>query len=92
MKKLFLLFALAGIVGAASATTLSSYTKATIVNVGGDEKKGGDDKKKKCEDGKKKDEKSCCKKDAAGKGSCCKDKHEAEAKTPASTPSKGTGK
>lgn len=59
MKKLFLLFAFTGIVGAASATTLLTSTPATIVSVKGDPIKG-DDKKKK-------DEKACCKKDAAGK-------------------------
>jgi hypothetical protein len=89
MKKLFLLFAFTGIVGAASATSIASFTKATVVSVAGDEKKG-DDKKKK-------DEKAACKKDAkacsgekegakacsgekAGK-SCCKAKAEGEAKT-----------
>ena len=58
MRKLFLLIAFTGIVGAASATTLVS-TKAKLSTVIGDDKKG-DDKKKK-------DEKACCKKDATGK-------------------------
>ncbi len=82
MKKLFLALAFAGIVGAASATSILVSTHSTVVSVVGDEKKG-DEKKKK-------DEKSCCKKDANGKTcskemkSCCKGKTEAnkETKTP----------
>ena len=58
MKKLFLLLAFTGIVGAASATTLVS-TKATVETVKGDDKKG-DDKKKK-------DKKECCKKEGSAK-------------------------
>ena len=82
MKKLFLLCAFTGIVGAASATTIATFTKASIVCTNGDDKKG-DDKKKK-------DEKACCKKDANGKGGCadgkggtkaCCHKGEADAKT-----------
>ena len=93
MKKLFLLFAFTGIVGAASATTLVSFTKATVVTVAGDDKKG-DDKKKK-------DEKACCKKDANGKGgcadgkggtkACCKAKADSDAKATTAAPAK-TGK
>ena len=63
MKKLFLMFALTGMVSAASASTISLLSSNTVITVLGDDK------------GKKKDEKSCkkgeksCKKD--GK-SCCK--------------------
>ena len=59
MKKLFLLIAFTGIVGAASATTLVTSSPAAVVAVKGDPIKG-DDKKKK-------EEKACCKKDADGK-------------------------
>lgn len=72
MKKLFLIAALAGMFTAASASTVISFTKGTIVTLGGDEKKG-DDKKK--DDKKKKD---CCKKDANAKG-CTEGKTEAKA-------------
>jgi len=68
MKKLFLLFAFTGIVGAASATTLTA-TKAEVVTVKGDDKKG-DDKKKK-------DAKACCKSHEAK--ACSGEKTEAKA-------------
>lgn len=70
MKKVFLLLAFTGILGAASASTILS-TKASIVMHAGDDKKGDDKKKDK---GK---EKACCKKDAKGEKSCCKKKTEA---------------
>ena len=60
MKKLFLLVAFTGIVAAASADTLLTLSKATVIVLGDDKK--GDDKKK--------EGKSCCKKD--GGKSCCK--------------------
>ena len=82
MKKLFLLCAFTGIVGAASATTIATFTKTSTVNVGGDDKKG-DDKKKK-------DEKACCKKDANGKTSCCHAKTEAKADTKATSTTTAT--
>ena len=83
MKKLFLLAAFTGIVGAASANTLITLSKGTVIVL-------GDDKK----DDKKKDGKSCCKKD--GKACCKKDgKATGDAKpandgktTPAVTPAK----
>lgn len=78
MKKLFLIAALAGTFTAASASTVISFTKGTVVTLG-DEKKG-DDKKK--DDKKKKD---CCKKDAKAKG-CT------EGKTEAKSCSHGDGK
>ncbi len=85
MKKLFLLLAFTGIVGAASANTFLALSKATVV-VLGDDKKG---------DEKKKEEKSCCKK--GGDKSCCKKgetkstgeaKPASDAKTPTATPVK----
>lgn len=75
MKKIFLLLAFTGILGAASASTVLSVTKATVV-VNGDDKKG-DDKKK---DKEKTKEKACCKKDAKCENqkdkACCKKKTE----------------
>lgn len=69
MKKLFLLLAFTGIVGAASAKSLVTLTKGTIVFLGDDKK--GDDKKK--------DGKSCSDKEKGKEGckmgaghSCCK--------------------
>ena len=92
MRKLFLLIAFTGIVGSASATTLMSFTKATVVTVGDDTKKGDDkkktDEKKACDK-----DKACCKKDAnakscsgekSGAKSCC---HKDE-KTTATTKAK----
>jgi hypothetical protein len=93
MKKLFLLVAFTGIVGASSASSIVALTKGTVITVGGDEKK---DEKKKCEKGK-----ACCKKDAKageekvegktcshdGKKACCKGKAE-ESKTPATPATK----
>ena len=67
MKKLFLLVAFTGIVGASSAISVVALTKASVINVGGDEKKSDD---------KKKDEKkACCKKGEKGK-TCSGDKKE----------------
>lgn len=74
MKKMFLLLAFTGILGAASAATIGS-SKVTIAIHNGDDKKGGDDKKKD-----KDKEKACCKKDEKGNKSCCK-KKEGETKT-----------
>lgn len=59
MKKLFLLLAFTGIVGAASANTFLALSKATVTVI-------GDDKKS---DDKKKGEKSC---NHDGKAACCK--------------------
>lgn len=84
MKKIFLLIAFTGILGAASATSILTISKTSIVNVGGEDKKGDEKKKKK--------EKADCKKACAadktaatagcshdsGK-SCCKGKTEAKA-------------
>ena len=84
MKKLFLLFAFTGIVGAASATSIVTLNKATVITFKGDDKKG-DDKKKE-------EKKSCCKKDEKGKTcggenaekkSCCKAKAEEKPAAPA---------
>ena len=76
MKKIFLLLAFTGILGAASASTISSVSKATIVVTNGDDKKGDDKKKDK--------DKACCKKDAKCANqkdkACCKKKTE-ESKT-----------
>jgi len=54
MKKLFLLLAFTGIVGASSAISISALTKGTVIVHKGDEKKKTDKKK------------ACCKKDAKG--------------------------
>ncbi len=77
MKKLFLLLAFTGIVGAASASTIVSHAKGTVITLG-DEKK-------------KKDKKACSEKDATTKScskeskkSCCKHKGEAKAETTSS--------
>ena len=70
MKKVFLLVAFTGIVGAASAASFVSLTKTAIVEFRGDDKKkeekkacckkdGKDEKGKTCAEGEKK---SCCKK------------------------------
>lgn len=66
MKKVFLVLALAGVVGAASASTFVAHKTVTVC---GDEKKG-DDKKKKSK-------KECCKADATAKTSCADHKTEA---------------
>jgi hypothetical protein len=74
MKKLFLLLAFTGILGAASATTILTANKGTAVVSIGEEKKGDEKKKEK---GK---EKACCKKDAKCADqkdkACCKKKAE----------------
>lgn len=102
MKKLFLLFAFTGIVGASSAVTVAALTKGTVIALGGEEKK---DEKKKCDK-----KKACCKKDETAAASttsdgkaevkschggetkgkaCCKGKAEAKADVvPAATPAK----
>ena len=85
MKKLFLAFALIGIVGAASVTTVSAMTHAKVIVGGGEEckhKKG-----EKCSK-----EKGCCKSttasteakcsSASGEKKCC---HAKDAKTTTST-------
>ncbi|MES2591944.1 MAG: hypothetical protein V4608_08670 [Bacteroidota bacterium] len=102
MKKLFLLIAFTGIVGASSALSVASLSKATVINAGGEEKK---DEKKKCDK-----DKACCKKDAGAKAcsgagepkaetkacsgemkgkSCCKGKTTAAA-SPSTVPSSTT--
>ena len=72
MKKIFLLLAFTGIVGAASATSAVALTKGTVITLGGDDKK--QEKKKKC------DKKSCCKSKTAQASSGCA-AGKAEAKT-----------
>lgn len=72
MKKIFLLLAFTGIVGAASATSLSALTNETVITLGGDDKKK--EEKKKCE------KKSCCKsKQTAQAGNGCAGSKTAEA-------------
>jgi hypothetical protein len=71
MKKLFLLLAFTGIVGAASATSIASIKNTSVITLGGEEKKG-DDKKKK-------EEKACCKKEGSAKA-CSGEAKGAEAK------------
>ena len=71
MKKLFLLLAFTGIVGAASATSIASINNTSVITLGGEEKKG-DDKKKK-------EEKACCKKEGSAKA-CSGEAKGAEAK------------
>ncbi len=70
MKKLFLLVAFTGIVGASSALSVVALTKGTVVTLRGDEKK---DEKKKCDKNK-----SCCKKGGMSKG-CSGEKMETKA-------------
>lgn len=65
MKKLFLLFAFTGIVGASSAVTVTALTKGTVITLGGEEKK---DEKKKCDK-----KKACCKKDETAAASTTSD-------------------
>jgi hypothetical protein len=84
MKKLFLLIAFTGIVGAASASSLVAFNKATVITNGGDEKK---DEKKKCDK-----DKACCKKGeksgkacSGEKGKCCHAKEASTSTTPATT-------
>ena len=69
MKKLFLLVAFTGIVGASSALSVVALAKGTVITLQGDEKK---DEKKKCDKNK-----SCCKKGGASKG-CAGEKAEAK--------------
>jgi hypothetical protein len=71
MKKLFLLVAFTGIVGASSALSVVALNKASVITLGGDEKKS-DDKKKD-------DKKACCKKGESAKA-CSGDKSEAKGK------------
>jgi hypothetical protein len=95
MKKLFLLIAFTGIVGASSALSVSALTKGTVITLGGEEKK---EEKKKCDK-----DKACCKKGESAKAcsgekaegkscskgegkSCCKAKAHSEA--PAVAPEK----
>jgi hypothetical protein len=100
MKKLFLLIAFSGIIGASSALTVSTLSKATVITLGGEEKKG--DEKKKCDK-----DKACCKKGdhakacagekaegkacsghAEGGKSCCKAKTASAETTPATPAAK----
>lgn len=81
MKRIFLLLAFTGILGAASASSILSTQAAIVMNVAGTEK-GGDKEKCKDKDKEKCKDKSkvCCKKDAKKiEKSCCSKK--AEAKT-----------
>lgn len=89
MKKLFLLVAFTGIVGASSAISVVALTKASVITLGGDEKKT-DDKKKG-------EKKACCKKgetgkacagDKEGKGKACCHAKTAAAATPATPATK----
>ncbi len=80
MRKIFLLVAFTGIVGASSATSIVSLTKSTIVEFKGDDKK-------------KEDKKACCKKDEKKKAcaegekkACCKAKGEKAEVAPAAAP------
>lgn len=59
MKKLFLLVAFTGIIGASSALTVASLSKGNLISIGGEEKKAD---KKKCDKNK-----ACCKKDSEAK-------------------------
>ncbi len=79
MKKIFLLFAFAGIVGANSAASLVTMNKATTVTVKQDEKKKGCCRKHKDMN----DSTKNCSRHNKGKRGCCK--HGA---TPAVTPAK----
>jgi len=96
MKKLFLMLAFTGIVGAASATSIASLTKASVITLGTDDKKTDDKKKeekKSCDK-----DKACCKKDAKGNAtatadgkegkSCCKAKHAEATAAPATSEKK----
>ncbi len=85
MKKLFLLLAFTGIVGAASANTLLSLSKTTVI-VLGDDKKGNDKKKdeKSCNH----EGKSCCKK---GEGKSCNHDGKSEAKSDSKATESKTG-
>lgn len=62
--------AFTGIVGAASALSVATLTKGTVITLGGEEKKDG---KKKCNK-----DKACCKKDAHAKA-CAAEKAEGKA-------------
>jgi hypothetical protein len=73
MKKIFLLLAFTGIVGAASAISTVALTKGTVITLGGDDKKQED--KKKCE------KKACCKTQSAQASSGCSAAKEAKAET-----------
>lgn len=91
MKKLFIVLALTGLVGTASASAAATFTGTKIEMV-----KGGDDKKKKKKS--KKDEccsskgaaattGKACSKDGQASGGCCKDKQAAQpAQAPAPAP------
>ena len=80
MKKLFVVLALAGMVGSVSASTIATVNgKSAVVSVYGDKK---DKKKKKkdacCSSASTTDASKSCSKDGAKTG-CCKDKKKAEA-------------
>ncbi|MCA6365356.1 MAG: hypothetical protein IM638_20155 [Bacteroidetes bacterium] len=90
MKKLFIVLALTGLVGTASAATVATFTGSKVEIVKGDDKK----KKKK---GKKAEccssqgaaasSGKACSKDANASGGCCKDKQAAQpAPAPAPAP------
>jgi predicted porin len=73
MKKLFVVLALAGMVGSVSAATVASVTDSSVVVFNkGDKKKDKKKKKGDCSADSK------CSKDS-GKSGCCKDKAKTEA-------------
>lgn len=76
MKKLFVVLALAGMVGSVSASTIATVNgKSAVVSVYGDKKEKKDKKKSKKKEG-------CCSSTSSaegGKSGCCKDKKKAEA-------------
>lgn len=89
MKKLFVVLALAGLVGTASAATVATITKTEIVTVkGGDKKKKKKEKKAECAKGNEANGKACSKEGQAG--GCCKDKQQAAAPAPAPVPAPAT--
>jgi hypothetical protein len=92
MKKLFLALAFTGILGAASANTIASFTHVSVITVSGDEKKKKGDKKdaKTCTADAKATEKggakACCKEGAGH--SCCHGAAPAKPAAPAEAPKK----
>ena len=79
MKKLFLLIAFTGIVGASSALSIATVASGTAITLGGEVKQ---EEKKKCEK-----DKACCKKDATAKA--CSGEKTAEVKPCAAGETKG---
>lgn len=64
MKKLFIALAIFGMIGSASAITVSAVATHQVVTVKGDPKEKKRSSKKK---------KDCCSKDSAGKSGCSKE-------------------